>query len=191
MTQHSHHHARHHGGHTRDHEAALADLLDLDGEVFGSYLYPVAEWVGQRTGETTHRVVDVGAGTGVGSLTLARQFPAAEVIAIDRSEVMLERLRTAASGQGLAGRLSVVRADLGVAGPAVDAADGVGAAAAVPEGAHPHPVRRDQYGARNPDRGRGVVAMDALPRPLPSTGIAGGKASPIVWPSGGTLAVPA
>ncbi|MDI9939499.1 MULTISPECIES: class I SAM-dependent methyltransferase [Rhodococcus] len=167
MTQHSHHHSPHHGGHTRDHEAALADLLDLDAEVFGSYLDPVAEWVGQRTGETTHRVVDVGAGTGVGSLTLARQFPAAEVIAIDRSEVMLERLRTAANGWGLAGRLSVVHADLDVAWPAVDAADVVWAASSLHEVADPDRVLRAMYGALNTDGVLVVVEMDALPRLLP------------------------
>ncbi|MDV6284853.1 class I SAM-dependent methyltransferase [Rhodococcus jostii] len=163
MTQHSHHHS----GHTPEHEAALADLLDLDAEVFGSYLDSVAEWVGQRTRETPRRVVDVGAGTGVGSLTLARQFPTAEVIALDRSEVMLTRLRTAAHGQGLTGRLSVVHADLDVAWPAVDAADVVWAASSLHEVADPDRVLQDMYGALNTGGVLVVVEMDALPRLLP------------------------
>ncbi|MFC9836971.1 class I SAM-dependent methyltransferase [Rhodococcus sp. NPDC127530] len=167
MTQHSHHHARHHGGHTEDHGAALADLLDLDAEVFGSYLDPVAEWAGQRTRETPRRVVDVGAGTGVGSLTMARRFLSAQVIAIDRSEAMLERVHTAAHRQGLAGRLRVVHADLDVAWPAVDAADVVWAASSLHEVADPDRVLRDMYGALNTDGVLVVVEMDALPRLLP------------------------
>ncbi len=167
MTQHSHHHAHHHGGHTRDHEAALADLLDLDAEVFGAYLDPVAEWAGQRTRTTPRRVVDVGAGTGVGSLTLTRQFPSAEVIAIDRSERMLERIRAAAPGQGVADRLSVLHADLDAGWPAVEAADVVWAASSLHEVADPDRVLRDMYGALNTDGVLVVVEMDALPRLLP------------------------
>ncbi|KAF0963384.1 class I SAM-dependent methyltransferase [Rhodococcus sp. T7] len=167
MTQHSHHHGGHHGGHTSAHEAALPDLLDLDAEIFGSYLDQVADWAELRVRETPRRVVDVGAGTGVGSLTLARRFPAAEVIAIDRSEVMLDRIRTAAREQGLPYRVSVVHADLDAGWPAVEAADVVWAASSLHEVADPDRVLRDMHAAMNPDGVLVVVEMDALPRLLP------------------------
>ncbi|MEN0136913.1 MAG: class I SAM-dependent methyltransferase [Rhodococcus sp. (in: high G+C Gram-positive bacteria)] len=167
MTQHSHHHAHHHGEHTPAHETSLADLLELDAEIFGSYLDQVAEWAGLRVGETPRRAVDVGAGTGVGSLALARRFPAAEVIAIDRSEVMLERVRTAAREQGLADRVSVVHADLDAGWPAVEAADLVWAASSLHEVSDSDRVLRDMYAALNPDGVLVLVEMDALPRLLP------------------------
>ncbi|BAH48855.1 class I SAM-dependent methyltransferase [Rhodococcus opacus] len=167
MTQHSHHHAHHHDEHTPAHETALADLLELDAEIFGSYLDQVAEWAGRRVGEAPRRVVDVGAGTGVGSLALARRFPAAEVIAIDRSEVMLERVRAAALGQGMADRVSGVHADLNAGWPAVEAADVVWAASSLHEVSDPDRVLRDMYAALNPDGVLVLVEMDALPRLLP------------------------
>ena len=165
MAQHSHHHTAH--THDHDHGDSLADLLDLDAEVLGSYLEPLTEWAGQHSRETPRRIVDVGSGTGVGTLTLARRFPAAEVIAIDRSEFMLERLGTAAREQGLADRLSVVHADLDVAWPAVGAADVVWAASSLHEVADPDRVLRDMYAALNPAGLLVVVEMDALPRLLP------------------------
>ncbi|TQC45376.1 methyltransferase domain-containing protein [Rhodococcus sp. WS4] len=165
MAQHSNHHTAH--THDHDHGDSLADLLDLDAEVLGSYLEPLTEWAGQHSRETPRRIVDVGSGTGVGTLTLARRFPAAEVIAIDRSEFMLERLGTAAREQGLADRLSVVHADLDVAWPAVGAADVVWAASSLHEVADPDRVLRDMYAALNPAGVLVVVEMDALPRLLP------------------------
>lgn len=164
MTQHSHHHSCNQG---HDHEAGLADLLDLDAEVLGSYLDEVTEWVGQHAPEVPRTVVDVGAGTGTGSLALARRFRAAEVIAIDRSDVMLERLRTAALEQGLADRLRAVHADLDVAWPAVGAADVAWAASSLHEVADPDRVFRDVHATLKPGGLLMVVEMDDLPRFLP------------------------
>ncbi|MBC2638334.1 MULTISPECIES: trans-aconitate 2-methyltransferase [unclassified Rhodococcus (in: high G+C Gram-positive bacteria)] len=163
MAQHSHHHT----AHAHHHGPAWAELLDLDAEVLGSYLQPLTEWAGQHTREIPRRIVDVGAGTGVGTLTLARRFPTAEVIAIDRSEFMLERVRTAALARGLADRVSVVQADLDVAWPAVDAGDVMWAASSLHEVTDPDRVLRDMYGALNPGGLLIVVEMDTLPSLLP------------------------
>ncbi|MFZ0216081.1 MAG: class I SAM-dependent methyltransferase, partial [Candidatus Dormiibacterota bacterium] len=96
MTQHAQPHPHHLGdGQVHHDEAGLADLLDLDAEVLGPYLDAVTGWVGQQLPGEPRTVVDVGAGTGAGSLALARRFPAAAVVAIDRSGLMLERLRAA------------------------------------------------------------------------------------------------
>jgi ubiquinone/menaquinone biosynthesis C-methylase UbiE len=162
------HHQRD-GGHVHhdDSKAELADLLDLDAEVHSSYLDEVTEWVGQHAPDFPRTVVDVGAGTGTGSLALARRFRAAEVVAIDRSALMLERLQAAARGQELADQLRVVQADLDVACPEVGAVDVVWAASSLHELADPDRVFRDVYAALNPGGLLVVTEMDALPRFLP------------------------
>jgi SAM-dependent methyltransferase len=165
MTQHSHDHLG--GGQVHHDEAGLADLLDLDAEVLGSYLDEVTEWVGQQAPDVPRTVVDVGAGTGTGSLALARRFGTAAVVAIDRSALMLQRLRAAARGQGLADRLRVVQADLDVAWPELGAVDVVWAASSMHEVADPDRVFRDVYAALNPGGLLVVIEMDALPRFLP------------------------
>jgi SAM-dependent methyltransferase len=173
MAQHSHHHQQHlqqhHGdGQPHDHEASLAELLDLDAEILGSYLDEVTEWVGQHAPDTPRTVIDLGAGTGTGGLALARRFRAADVVAIDRSALMLERVRAAARAQGLADRLRVVQADLDVAWPQVEAADVVWAASSLHEVADPDRVLRDVYTALNPGGLLVVIEMDTLPRFLPA-----------------------
>ncbi|WP_130335886.1 class I SAM-dependent methyltransferase [Micromonospora kangleipakensis] len=164
----AHHSSHHHGGGPAHHdEAGLADLLDLDAEVLGPYLDEVTAWVGRHASDAPRTVVDVGAGTGTGSLALARRFSSAAVVAIDRSAVMLDRVRGAAREQRLADRLRVVRADLDVAWPEVGAADVVWAASSLHEVADPDRVLRDVHAALNPGGLLVVVEMDALPRFLP------------------------
>lgn len=164
MTQHSHQHG---AGQVTEHEAGLADLLDLDADVFGSYLAEVTEWIGRYAPEVPRTVIDVGAGTGIGSLALARRFGAAEVVAIDASASMLERLRAAARGQEPAGRLRVVQADLDVAWPEVGVADIVWASSSLHHAADPDRVLRDIHAALNPGGLLAITEMDDLPRFLP------------------------
>jgi len=95
----------------------LADLLDLDAEVLSEYHREVAGWVpASLTGPA--RVIDAGAGTGTGTLTLARQLPDAEVIALDAGEQMLKHIQDKARAAGLAGRIRTGHADLDQAWPA-------------------------------------------------------------------------
>ncbi|MFD4180845.1 class I SAM-dependent methyltransferase [Rhodococcus sp. NPDC058514] len=164
MTQHSHRHAHHHGHHD---EAGLADMLDLDAEVHAAALGEVTDWVGRHAPDAPRAVADIGAGTGTGTLALARRFPEAEVIAIDSSEVMLERLLASARGGGLADRLRVVQADLDAGWPAVGTVDVAWAALSLHHVADPDRVLRDIYDALNPGGLLAVVEMDALPRFLP------------------------
>lgn len=171
MTQHSHHqndlHADHDHGHGHDDhdQAGLGDLLDLDAEVLGSYLEEVTGWAGKYAPETPRIVVDMGAGTG--SLALARRFSEAEVIAIDKAESMLERIRTAADQQGLADRVRTIQADVDAAWPALGAVDVVWAASSLHEVADPDKVLRDVYAALKPGGLLVVVELDTLPRFLP------------------------
>lgn len=67
----------------------------------------------RRTGDATHTlIVDVGTGSGVIALTLAKHLPTARVIATDISPVALRLARKNARLLGLARRVTFVRADL-------------------------------------------------------------------------------
>jgi SAM-dependent methyltransferase len=94
----------------------MADLLDLDAEVLSDYHREVAEWVSASLTQRS-RVIDLGAGTGTGTLALARQLPDAEVIALDVDEQMLKHLQDKARASGLADRVRAVPADLDRAWP--------------------------------------------------------------------------
>lgn len=106
------HHQHHHHQHAQADEAGLAEVLDLDGEVMHAYLDEVVSWVAAATGPDVRRVVDLGAGTGTGTLALAHRFPAARVEAVDLSDTMLGRLRAAAAAAGVADRVRTTRVDL-------------------------------------------------------------------------------
>lgn len=161
--RHSHHHT--HGLH--EDEAGLAELLDLDAQVLGSYLDEATAWVAQRVPHAPRTVVDLGAGTGTGSLALARRFPTAEVIAVDLSEAMLERIRVAAGEQGLAERVRPVKADLNAGWPETGPIDLAWASSSVHELDDPDRMFRDAFAALNPGGLLVVVELDALPRFLP------------------------
>ncbi|MEX5270874.1 trans-aconitate 2-methyltransferase [Kocuria sabuli] len=171
MTQHSHAgvHTAVHAGHDDGHrlEADLAQLLELDAETSGSALDEMTAWISRQVTAEPRTIVDLGAGTGAGSLALARRFPSAQVVAVDRSAVMLDRVRAAVRGQGLEGRVRAVQADLDVAWPAVGAADLVWASSFLHEVADPGAVLGDVRDALRPGGLLVVVEMDALPRFLP------------------------
>ncbi|TJZ79985.1 class I SAM-dependent methyltransferase [Rhodococcus oryzae] len=166
--QHGHGHDHHHGhGHGHHDEAGLADMLDLDAEVLGAYLDEVTAWAQRHAPDAPHTVVDLGAGTGTGSLALARRFGASQLIAVDRSAVMLDRVRASARAAGVADRLRVARADLDDGWPAVGPADVAWAASSLHEVADPDLVLRGVHEGLNPGGLLVVVEMDGLPRFLP------------------------
>lgn len=112
--------------HHHDHatEPALADLLDLDGRVLHAYWSAAFDWVGEHAaGHPVERVLDLGAGSGVGTVALAERFPAAHITAIDLDEEMLQRVRHRAEERGFAGRVRTVVADLDEQWPDVEPAD--------------------------------------------------------------------
>jgi SAM-dependent methyltransferase len=162
----SQHSGAHHQGHHHD-EAGLADLLDLDAEVLAPLLDEVGRWAAQHAPEQVRTVVDVGAGTGTASLALARRFAAAEVVAVDRSATMLQRLREAATPQGLANRLRAVQCDLDAGWPPVREVDLAWASSSLHEVADPDRVLGDIHAALSPGGLLVVVEMDGLPRFLP------------------------
>ena len=164
MTQHHDHH--------RDHDEqsspALAELLDLDGDVLHDYLSEVTTWLHQHAvGISRGRVVDLGAGTGAGTVALAQRFGTAEVIAVDVSEQMLSRVRAKALDLGMAERVRTVQADVDLAWPAVDSVDVVWASNSLHEMANPDRVFKDVSAALRPGGLLAVAEMDSPPRFLP------------------------
>ncbi|MFE9765306.1 methyltransferase [Streptomyces sp. NPDC005808] len=101
---------------------------DLDGEAPGAeaeqeaelhsgFLRDAAQWLRgllgseDRVTASVRRILDVGSGPGVASCVLARAFPQANVIAVDRSAPLLARAEVRAAERGLTGRVTTRRAE--------------------------------------------------------------------------------
>ena len=171
---HSHHH---HAGHQHQHQhstaaesdgAALAEMLDLDGEVLHEYLAELTAWTRKLDAEPpSRRILDLGSGSGTGTLALLQRFEGAEVTAVDVSETMLEHLIRKAGALGLADRVHTVRADLDAGWPAVGAVDLAWASASIHHLADPDRVLADVFAALRPGGLLVVAEMDSIPRFLP------------------------
>lgn len=173
---HPHHHPGQsgHAGHAphsdAESDASVAAILDLDAEATGSLLDDLTAWAAAHAEAAPRRVLDIGAGTGTGTLALARRFPAAELVALDRSPTMLGRLQAAAASHGIADRLRTVRADLDTQAwpePEIGTVDLAWAALSLHHFAAPDQVLADLHEAVNPGGLLVVVEMDAMPRFLP------------------------
>jgi SAM-dependent methyltransferase len=109
-------HAEHQHGHGHGHDADWAgwvELLDLDAAVFHAYLSDLTGWVRELAGDRPGgRILDLGCGTGTGTLALARRFETAGVIALDASAELLGRLTAQARELALADRITTRQADL-------------------------------------------------------------------------------
>ncbi|MEU6232258.1 methyltransferase domain-containing protein [Kitasatospora sp. NPDC047058] len=82
--------------------------MEREGELYAPALTRAAQWLHDLLdGTPVGRVLDVGSGPGVVAGLLADAFPAAEVVAVDRSSALLERA-VARSG----GRVTTRQADL-------------------------------------------------------------------------------
>lgn len=180
MRQHQHEHDQHehegeHHGHDQhehehhgEHGAGLAELLDLDADVLHEYLSEVTTWLRRQTeGAPPRRILDLGAGTGTGTLALAQRFGAAEVIAVDASEHMLNRVMTKALDLGIADRVRTVQADVAAGWPAIDSVDIVWASNSLHEMADPDRVFKNISAALRPGGLLAVAEMDSAPRFLP------------------------
>jgi 2-polyprenyl-3-methyl-5-hydroxy-6-metoxy-1,4-benzoquinol methylase len=111
---HTHHDAHGHIGHAQvaDSDVALARLLELDGVVLAPYLSELTGLLAERAPSAPARILDLGSGPGTGTFALARQFPAAHVMAVDISPQMLHRLHKQASAHGVADRVSTIEANI-------------------------------------------------------------------------------
>jgi SAM-dependent methyltransferase len=162
MPQHhdtSHGHAHHEGT-----DADLADLLDLDGEVLHAYWTGALGWVQSAVADRRcERILDLGAGSGTGTIALARRFAGAEVIAVDNSEDMLSRIQAKALDLGLASRIRTIHTDLDEAWPILDTLDVTWASMSMHHMAEPDQVLGNVFAATRPD---GLVAVAEFDEPL-------------------------
>lgn len=171
MTHHSHHtHPHDQGGHdatsahtptptstptpTHDHDHDHAEILDLDADVLAEHLASVTAWL-PVTAAPRH-IVDLGCGTGAGTLALLTRFPEARVTAVDSSATHLRRLREKAGAGGVAGRVRTVLADLDTHWPDLSGPDLSG-----PDPSHPE-LDRTAPGSPDPNRPDLVWASASL-----------------------------
>jgi ubiquinone/menaquinone biosynthesis C-methylase UbiE len=149
-----------------DHHDTMAEMLDLDAAVLHDYHREVITWAGSLVSPGP-RIVDVGAGSGTGTLALARQLTDAELIAVDVDEDMLAHLRHRAAEAGLAGRIRTVRADLDGAWPDLGPVDLVWASASLHHLADPARATSEAFTALRPRGVFMITEMDSVPRFLP------------------------
>jgi len=147
--------------------AAMAELLDLDAEVLHSYLSDVTAWVGELAADPPRRILDLGSGTGTGTLALIRRFEGADVIALDKSPQLLDCLSDKARALGVASRIRTIQADLDQAWPPAGPVDLAWASSSLHHMADPDRVLTDVFAALRPGGLLVVAEMDSFPRFLP------------------------
>ncbi|WP_018334743.1 class I SAM-dependent methyltransferase [Actinomycetospora chiangmaiensis] len=162
----AHGHGHGHGhGHDDGHAGDMAEVLDLDADVFAEHLADLAAWLPVR--DTPREIVDLGAGTGVGTFALLDRFPGAHVTALDSSAAHLRRLQEKADDAGLAGQVDVLPCDLDGAGVPLGTPDLVWASASLHHLADPEGMLRRLGTALAPGGLIVVVEIDGFPRFLP------------------------
>ncbi|MFD9192580.1 class I SAM-dependent methyltransferase [Streptomyces phaeochromogenes] len=168
MNHASPHTARHVHEHEHEHEHDSGDhseILDLDADVLAEHIASITAWL--PVGSGPRRIVDLGCGTGAGSLALLDRFPGAEVTAVDVSAAHLHRLQEKAAGA--AGRLRIVRADLdATAWPDLGAPDLVWASASMHHMSDPDRALRQVHDLLAPGGLFAVVELAGFPRFLPA-----------------------
>jgi SAM-dependent methyltransferase len=146
----------------------LIEILDLDAEVLHEYFRDLIGWVGREAADRP-RVVDLGAGSGTGSLALARELPGSTVTAVDVSPQMLTHLRSRADAAGLGDRIRTVEADLDQPWPDLGPADVIWAASSMHHMADPAKALASALGALRPGGLLVIAELDSFPRFLAGT----------------------
>ena len=146
----------------------MAELLDLDAEVLHSYLSELTAWVRESTvGLPPRRILDLGCGTGTGTIALLERFELADVIAVDVSAQLLDRFKDKARVRGMADRIRTIQADLDAAWPAIDTVDLAWASSSLHHMADPDRVLTEVFAALRPGGLLVVAEIDSFPRFLP------------------------
>ncbi|MFC9328491.1 class I SAM-dependent methyltransferase [Kitasatospora sp. NPDC057015] len=162
-----------HGSHGHRHpegadpQDGLAEMLDLDAELFAAHLANLTERLAHLAGDGVTQVVDLGAGTGTGTFALLERFPAARVTAVDNSPVMLARLRASADARGAGDRVHTLETDAGTGLPGVTDADLVWASASLHHMDDPATALAEIRAALRPGGLLAVAELDGLPHFLP------------------------
>lgn len=164
--------------HSHDHHdvpSGLAQMLDLDAQVFASAMRAIHARIGQLANSPVRSILDLGVGTGAHTFDLLRFFPQAHATAVDASEAMLEHLGREAEKRGLAGRVTPLLADLDAEVPPVGSVDLVWASASLHHLADPDRILTEIAGLIRPGGLMAVVELDGFPRFVPD-GAPGGAA---------------
>ncbi|WP_405570281.1 class I SAM-dependent methyltransferase [Streptomyces phaeochromogenes] len=166
MNHASPHTARHVHQHEHEHDSGdHSEILDLDADVLAEHIASITAWL--PVGSGPRRIVDLGCGTGAGSLALLDRFPGAEVTAVDVSAAHLHRLQEKTAGA--AGRLRIVRADLdATAWPDLGAPELVWASASMHHMSDPDRTLRQVHDLLAPGGLFAVVELAGFPRFLPA-----------------------
>lgn len=169
MNHPSPHPAPHGAHHVHEHEHDSGDqveILDLDAEVLAEHLASITAWLPIGTGP--RRIVDLGCGTGAGTLALLERFPEAQLTAVDLSAAHLNRLREKAGAAGAADRVRIVRADLdATAWPELGTPELVWASASMHHMPDPDRTLRQVHDLLAPGGLFAVVELAGFPRFLP------------------------
>lgn len=169
MNHPSPHPAPHNAHHVHEHEHDTGDqveILDLDAEVLAEHLASITAWLPIGTGP--RRIVDLGCGTGAGTLALLERFPEAQLTAVDLSAAHLNRLREKAAAAGAADRVRIVRADLdATAWPELGTPELVWASASLHHMPDPDHTLRQVHDLLAPGGLFAVVELAGFPRFLP------------------------
>ncbi|NKI43588.1 class I SAM-dependent methyltransferase [Streptomyces physcomitrii] len=155
--------------HDHDHDptADQSEILDLDAEVLADHLDALTAWL--PVGAAPRRILDLGCGTGAGTLALLGRFPGAEVTAVDACDAHLDRLREKAAAAGADDRVRLVRADLDApAWPGLGAPQLVWASASLHHLADPVRALRRVRELLAPGGLLAVVELAGFPRFLPA-----------------------
>lgn len=142
----------------------MAETLTLDSLILGQYLEQATELAAGLVATVPATILDIGAGSGAGTVALAQRFGNANIIALDKSADMLAQTLQACRKQGLDGRVSSVLADLDRLWPDVPAADLIWASSSLHELADPEQAMREMFARLNPGGLLVVIEMESLPR---------------------------
>lgn len=164
---HDHPHPTPGHAHGHGHDDSIAEVLDLDATIHRPFVEALLDRVTDLTDREPRTIVDLGAGTGAGTLALARLFPSARIVAIDSSDAMLARLTAAARRDGVDDRVRTVEADLDTTWPDVGSLDLAWAALSLHHVADPDAVIGRVADALEPGGLFVVTEMPSQPRFLP------------------------
>lgn len=159
-------HQHQHQPDAADHDHDQAEILDLDAEVLAGHTASITAWLPVEA--APRHIVDLGSGTGAGTLALLKRFPDAEVTAVDTSARHLHRLLEKAGAAGLAGQVRTVQADLDADWPDLGTPDLVWASASMHHMADPDRTLSQVRDTLAPGGLFAVVELAGFPRFLPA-----------------------